>query len=228
MSVAVGVDVVDRTDPRAQGRASDERFLHRVFCEQERERIRSARDPDLEVWVLWAAKEAAFKVVSKLMPAPPVFSHRAFRVADPPGAGPTRLVYESLTVQLGTDVGRDRVLVWGWNGTRPEILVARCRVPDAMREFEVTEPLDEWISHRFTAEECDPIHGVSSALVRLLARRDASRMLRLPEHRLSILSPPGHAGVRPPYLFGDGERLPDVDVSLSHDGGELAWAVRVG
>ena len=38
--------------------------------------------PDELLWRLWAAKEAAFKVVSKIRGAPPLFVHPAFRV-DP-------------------------------------------------------------------------------------------------------------------------------------------------
>jgi len=76
----VGNDVVDLTAPRAAGRAADDRFLERVFTSPERAVIRAAADPDLELWHAWAAKEAAYKVVSKLLPAPPLFAHRAFEV----------------------------------------------------------------------------------------------------------------------------------------------------
>lgn len=226
MDRAVGVDVVDLADPRAAGRSGDQRFLDRVFSPHERERIRASPDPDLEVWILWAAKEAAYKVVSKLLAEPPVFRHAAFQVMDPPGAGAARMVYGELELALDVGVDTRRVLVWGWNGQAPEILVARSRVETAVESLGLSLELEEWEGERFRPQERDAIHGLPSALVRLLARRDAARMLRVDESRLAITCPPGHKGLRPPYLEMDGRRLPDVDISLSHDRAELAWAVR--
>ena len=80
----VGIDVVDPRDRRCVGKARDERFLARVLAETERGAVGAAPDPDATLWRLWAAKEAAFKVITKVRGAPPVFVHAAFRV-DPPG-----------------------------------------------------------------------------------------------------------------------------------------------
>lgn len=227
MKLAVGVDVVDLQDPRARDRSGDTRFMGRVFSPSERERILSAADPALELWVLWGAKEAAFKVVSKLLGAPPTFQHNAFRVLDPPGVVASRLAYEGLAVQLGLDVHPQRVMVWAWNGPSPEILVAQCRVPDALHSLELSAQVDEWRTDRFNPREMEAVRGLPSALVRLMARRDAARMLRTPETRLAITCPPGFTGLRPPYLERDGKLMEEADISLSHDGTQLAWAIRV-
>lgn len=82
----VGNDVVDRTDPRCAGKAADERFVTRVFDPAEAEAIRAAADPDLALWLRWAGKEAAFKVVTKLRGEPPPFEHAAF-VVEVHGSG---------------------------------------------------------------------------------------------------------------------------------------------
>ncbi len=76
----LGNDVVDRADTRYRDKARDDRFLRRVFAEEEEGAIRDARDPDLALWLRWTAKEAAFKSVTKFLGSPPVFHHRDFRV----------------------------------------------------------------------------------------------------------------------------------------------------
>ena len=80
-TVILGNDVVDLTDPRCPGKASDRRFLRRVFTEPEAAAIRESPTPDLTLWQYWAAKEAAFKAVSRLLPSPPPFEHARFQVA---------------------------------------------------------------------------------------------------------------------------------------------------
>ena len=227
MTFAVGVDVVDLQDPRARDRSGDDRFLERVFTASERERIRLSDNPALEVWVLWAAKEAGFKVASKVLSRPPVFQHAAFSVSDPPGTSASRLTYEGVSVHLGVDLHPHRVMVWAWNGPSPEILVAQCRIQEALGSLALSGRLEEWQADRFSPLELDAIHGLPSALVRLLARRDAARMLRVGENHLAITCSPGVTGQRPPYLELDGTRIPGVDVSLSHAGEQLAWAVRI-
>ena len=70
--LVVGNDVVDLSDPRWAHKEGDERFLARVFTPSERRAIEAAPDPARALWAHWAAKEAAFKVVSKRRaPRPP-------------------------------------------------------------------------------------------------------------------------------------------------------------
>lgn len=232
--ILVGVDVVDVSAARALGRSEDERFLQRVFAPSERIRIRESPEPDLELWRLWAAKEAAFKVVSKLLDPIPAFRHAAFRVMDDPGTLPSRLAYEGLELRLS--LAHDEAV------EPPRYVTATARNPvDAADRLEsgittVQAALeaagwdrDDWRARaagRFTPEELDPVHGLSSALVRLGARGAAAARLDVQERRLEIRCPPGHTGLRPPYLYLDGRRLRGLDVSLSHDGDHLAWALR--
>jgi phosphopantetheinyl transferase (holo-ACP synthase) len=72
----VGNDVVDLDEAGAPR----ERFVARVLSEEERTRLAASEDPRTLLWTLFAAKEAAYKVVTKLGPARP-FAHRHFRVA---------------------------------------------------------------------------------------------------------------------------------------------------
>lgn len=61
----VGNDVVDLKDPENVGKSGDDRFLGRVFTAEERTQIAGAPSPDRFLWSLWAAKEAAYKAVSR-------------------------------------------------------------------------------------------------------------------------------------------------------------------
>lgn len=65
----VGNDVVDLKDPENIGKSMDDRFLGRVFTAGERERIARAPSSDAFLWSFWAAKEAAYKAVSRADPA---------------------------------------------------------------------------------------------------------------------------------------------------------------
>ena len=44
---------------------------------------------------------------------------------------------------------------------------------------------------------------------------------------LRIVCPPGHTGLRPPYLMSGSEPVDGADISLSHDGPWIAWAIRL-
>lgn len=222
----VGVDVVDLTGTRTRNRAADPRLTERVFTPGERARIREAAHPDQELWTLWAAKEAAFKVISKLDDRPPVFRHAAYEVVDPPGTPVSSLAWGDLRVGLGVDADEHRILVWAWNGEAPEILVARASVRDALSILVLDPDAEEWMAQRFREEERDAVHSLPSALVRLLVRRDAARVLGRGESDLTIVCPPGDTGRRPPFLHESGIVSRHADVSISHDGDQLAWAVR--
>jgi phosphopantetheine--protein transferase-like protein len=65
----VGNDVVDLAAPGNRCKSDDGRFCGRVFTEEERALIAGAPRPDALLWALWAAKEAAYKAVSRGNPA---------------------------------------------------------------------------------------------------------------------------------------------------------------
>src|SRR5437899_1651529 len=75
----IGNDVVDLHDPETLAEQRHPRFDERVFSDVERELIAISRAPDRLRWVLWGAKESAFKLARKL-DASTVFSPRRFVV----------------------------------------------------------------------------------------------------------------------------------------------------
>lgn len=237
----VGNDVVDLLAPRTSGRAGDERFVARVFSDEEREGIQSAADPDLELWHGWAAKEAAYKVVSKLLPEPPVFAHRRFEVTWPSGSaipagdgrwGRVRHGTWDLPVRAELDARRRFLHVVALGGratssrasTPAEALTAVIRDVEALetRGAPWDDPL-EILRSRLTSRERDAVHSLPSAAVRIGARQRIAETLGLAPSRVEISCRPGPLGRRPPGVLVDGSAS-EVDVSLSHDGPWIAWA----
>ena len=102
----MGNDVVDLREPRSPGQSEKSGFLHRVFTDAETAWIRKGAvgaDRDRRLWILWAAKETAFKVISKILGSPPVFIHRAF--ISEPGVGDApwgRVTWAAVTVSTRT------------------------------------------------------------------------------------------------------------------------------
>jgi len=75
----VGNDVVDLADPETRDGACHARFDERVFGALELATLRISAEPARLRWLLWAAKEASYKVARKDDPRT-VFSPRAFEV----------------------------------------------------------------------------------------------------------------------------------------------------
>lgn len=228
-ALAVGVDVVDLTADRTRGRSEDERFLERVFAESERVRINGALDPDRELWRLWACKEAAFKVVSKLVDPVPVFRYREMEVLPDPDRQGGVVTYMGHTVAIGMlDESGGHVLAtatmgMGFDGMACHTVTT---IPDVLWDLDMDqENWRESISDHMSEAELDAVHNLTSALVRLRARDFAATCLNVEESRLEIRCPHGDPGRRPPYLYMDGERLAGADVSLSHDGPFLACGI---
>lgn len=222
----VGNDVVDLEDPRTLGRHEDARFLGRVLCAAERVALASSDDPFTGLWAFWAAKEAAYKVASKLRGSPPVFAHAAFVVTWPEeaqGAWAGRVEYEDVRVPV-------RVVRHG-SALHAVAATSRAGVSAALEGLEPLRAAGvEWgerldaLLDRFTEREADAIHSVASAAVRLRARRALALALRVEESALEIICDPGVKGRRPPRVLLGGEPAA-ADVSLSHHGGWIAWAV---
>jgi phosphopantetheinyl transferase (holo-ACP synthase) len=76
-----GNDVVDLGDPHNHAAHERPRFVARVLADEEREALRGSAEPAAMLWSLYAAKEAAYKLVCKRGPRP-AFAHRRF-VVDP-------------------------------------------------------------------------------------------------------------------------------------------------
>lgn len=221
----VGNDVVDLDQPRCAGKAEDLRFVDRVFAALERDCILKAQDPDRALWQRWAAKEAAYKVVTKLLGDPPVFAHAAFVVdIDPEGSRGT-VTYREFTVPFTLHEGPDHlhtIAVHSGARSKDYRVVAGMEAADAGTSL----PLDA-LRDQFTPAERAFIHGTPSALARLAARRDMAAALAVEQGDILILAEEGPPGRVPPVVRVGGD-FGRVDLSLSHDGRYVAWAFLFG
>lgn len=227
----VGNDVVDLGDPRCGGKAEDRRFVARVFADDEAAAIRGASQPDRTLWLHWAAKEAAYKAVSKLLGSPPVFQHRAFRVrlasgGEEGGAAPAGSVrYRNAELPFDGEAAPDWIHLVAWHVTAGEEVapIRRCVRALPAGEGDNGEAWRAALRDRFTREEWSSVHSRASALVRIMAKGELAETLGADEGALEIVCPPGPAGRRPPSLRIRGRPWAG-DLSLSHHGRLVAWA----
>lgn len=99
----VGNDVVDLGDPEVQPGAQHPRFDARVFAPCERDALEASGAPHRLRWILWAAKEAAYKVAKKLDPAA-IFSPSRFCVRlDADLRGEVEFEERRIPVQIDED-----------------------------------------------------------------------------------------------------------------------------
>jgi len=212
----VGNDVVDLDHPATRGKAGHGRFLERVLAPAERAAVTADDDPHLALWTRWAAKEAAYKVLSKLRRQPPVFAHRAFVTSA------DAVEYEGTRVPVHVTRAGPVLHVVASLGVAPQSLVART-APLSSEDAPWGAPLDALLE-RFTAREAEAVHTLASAAVRLGARAELASVLGVEERRLEIVCAPGPTGRRPPLVLLDGAPA-RADVSLSHHGRWIAWAL---
>ena len=236
LNVRVGNDVVDLGAPRVPGKSADQRFLARILAPAERGLVERSLDPDLELWSLWAAKEAAYKVVSKLQGAPPPFVHADFVVAwaaPARGSGPAAPTCHG-TVSYGDQ--RVPVTVALKHGVLHAVAhaMADSNEPSVSTGLELldrpgapwTGPLERLLT-ALSDRETAVVHSRASAAVRIGAKAELSRALGLDVERLEIVCAPGRPGRRPPEVLLDGAPAA-ADVSLSHHGAWIGWAVWTG
>lgn len=108
--------MVDLGDPAIADHHERPRFVARVCAPDERDRVAGARDPKRALWALFAAKEAAYKVVAKLGPPPPL-AHRRFEVA----ADARCVRWGDLVLALAIEHDADWVHAVAWRGAPPEL-----------------------------------------------------------------------------------------------------------
>lgn len=204
----VGNDVVDLRDPANQPGAIHPRFDRRVFADVELAAIDdlSPDERHLERWMRWAAKEGALKLTRQVVPRAP-FHPRELPVS--------RITPASARVAAPA-LGQDLHVAFDLDEQRVHAVVTDTAAGAA------GDPAPRQVqSGTRRLVSTDP--GDATAEVRRHAATALARLLRLEPGAVEITaSEPG----RPPVACSHGEVLP-ADVSLSHDGGWVAWAVAV-
>jgi len=240
--LVIGNDIVDLTTPENRGKSGDRRFRARVCTAAEADWIDASPSPDTALWMLWAAKESAFKAALKLRPGL-TFRPREYAVADLtggtfPGAfvdGPDRRMLRSVTGPLVsarpvfaeqeiTSVAASGAVMTPAGLLDLHFFLSPSRVHCLAlggNGRELWEKRIHWQEQKRIGA-FDPSRAVRRAAVHYLA--DA---LRISPYFLAIRRPRTPAGESgPPQVFLEGRRV-DIDISLTHDGSFLAFAVNM-
>jgi hypothetical protein len=166
-------------------------------------------------------------VVSKVRGTHPVFAHATFVVhPGDSGAGPGfgHVEWEDLSIRVHWHTHGERVAALGWDGHAEHEAVEWGWAGLDQVDPAPGTPLERLVE-RLSERERRSVHSRGSALVRLSARAALAAALGVEETRVEVVCGEGPKGRMPPEVFLDGALAP-ADVSLSHHGRWLAWAVR--
>jgi hypothetical protein len=207
---------VDLGNPDALGKSQDDRFLRRVFLPEEQSQISLDSDPDYILWILWAAKETAYKVISKINPAIPSGPlkyrvHLEETMLFPPRTSGFRNGHFSCVVETPVGsvntcalTGADYVHAYGSQGNQSISGAMHLKV------FRLDQPCF------YRQPESD--------VVRKVLRRYLGRFWHIPSGQIVIQRDQNARGAGPPIVYVQGKRAP-VDTSLSHHGRYGAFAL---
>jgi hypothetical protein len=180
--------------------------MRRVFTPDERERITRARRPDALLWSLWAAKETAYKIVSKITPG----------VSSVPGI--YEVTYdgeaeETISGAVNTPCGK--VIIQSFVNHDYIHCIGIGESGKGIRD--VIWGVDEITGGEKTAANYE------SLCVRETAGKRLAAYLGGEPGEIDILRPERSSGLGPPLVFFRGIRA-GLDISLSHDGRFAAYA----
>jgi hypothetical protein len=233
----VGNDVVDLRDSDADPETLNPRFDGRVFSRDERRSIEQCAEPSRQRWRLWAAKEAAFKLLRRLDPTTPFLPVRFLvsldeRVGRPLRAG-VRPPLPAASAGKLLRPGWDRELGERLGSVRFDGRELALRVIDGEAAVHALAALPGaapaglvhglWRLDDRDPRSGDP-HGPGEA-ARELACRALTWLLGTSRAGSSPIEV--RREERIPSFWRDGARLP-IALSLSHHGELVAFALRRG
>lgn len=212
----LGNDVVDLTLPAVQDKHRDQRFVRRIFTEEERLAIGASLQPNMTLWALWAAKEATFKACQKHLGSSLIFAHQAFYAHEHAMCyGPLCCAVHWQTTPdyihcLAVLDPHQKKLFTTWDQVKVSIT-------------RLTDPHDPSI--HLTGRELASAHSHESRLTRLHAKQFLIRPMLGQEVEI-VRFPLPFKGKKysPPMLIRQHEALP-YELSLSHDGEWAASAI---
>lgn len=231
--IIIGNDIVDLQTEKVTEKINDTRFINRVFSSVEQKRIHEHFDPETALWMHWAAKEAAYKVICKLQRPRPVFSHIQFEVDLKKykdyglfqNEVHATVSFRAVTIEIRFDLGPDCVHA-----------IAYLPFGSGLDEFDILSGLrltssadlslwddSDWVQSNFTEDELLSCVRSESALVRYYAKKSIADFFEIDELDIQIIRPQIPDNYQPPYLLQNGRRT-EIDISMSHHGRFVAWA----
>lgn len=213
----LGNDIVDCSLRGAKDKYQEQRFLQRVFTYSEQQAIQKSLNPNKLLWLLWAAKEAAYKACQKEQ-LNLVFSHRSFAVT---AESVLKLQQAALVDEMGYGIieAGSRLLEFQWQCLSPAALHVTAALSDQSivwgdilmkTSYQLELNPDKYQQQSYQTRQL---------LYDLLSEHAAQGVYELcrPEIIKNGIKRKG-----PPVLFINNAAHPQIDVSLSHDGGWLS------
>ncbi len=180
--------------------------MRRVFTPDERERITHARYPDAMLWSLWAAKEAAYKAVSKSTPG----------VSSAPGlygVSYDSAMEEMISGAVSTPCGA--VVITSFVNRDYIHCIGVAESPVGIRNV-------AWGVEQITTEGMLTA-DYESLRVREAAKKRLATYLHVEPTEIDVWRFPASSGLGPPLVYCRGSRA-EIDITLSHDGRFVAYA----
>jgi len=224
----LGNDIVSLKQAGILNKSQHTRFVNRVFTPSEQFSIKNSVNPDITLWTMWAAKEAAYKVVSK-KEAVPVFSHKKFEVKriEPEESQEVQvyLNFSGNQYRGYAEICADYIhaYVSSDNFSKEEIIFGIHQI--SQEEKMLWQDEERWPSF-FSPHEMDSIRHLESACIRNLCKKHVAHILNCDISRLQIIRPTLNGKSQPPFLLVD-DRACQIDISLSHHENWLAWTVAI-
>ncbi len=230
----LGNDIVDLKEAGIAGKSHNARFVERVFSREEKSAISVSENSDVTLWMFWAAKETAYKIISKIT-GPPVFSHKKFITTFYKQISKSKSEYIvdygewQFLIELTTKSNYIHAVGTHANSSElPDYLLSKKVHKVTHSELKDWQNSNNWPEH-FTKEELDSIHHAESALVRFLCKNLIAKQLKITPSRLQIIRPEKAHKPQPPFLLLDNKQT-EIDISLSHHGLWLGfcYSIRYG
>jgi hypothetical protein len=213
MTILIGNDIVDLSDPQGLGKSRDTRFINRVFSADEKQQILNCSEPDLLLWSLWAGKETAYKAVRKShFEAISVPRRYGVKLNNTYGiirkapfiSGAVETPYDPVSIRIF--INENYVHCIGITGK--------------------SEAFNSVIRGVLQISRGNDFHFSTdspSSKVRQLAKKAISSYLDQDIEDIDIRRFKGYRGLEPPTVSIKGEARM-IDISLSHDGNFVAYA----
>ena len=199
----VGNDVVDLKEPANTGKSKDSHFLKKILTDAEMEFVKNAENSDEALWSFWACKETVYKVIKKTCPGV-AFLPRRWQVTF----GKTKSKRSDGLVNV-PDKGDVYIRLF----SNPDYI--HCIGTDKLAV------LDKIICdvENLPGEKTDP-----SLFSRLCLAQSLAKRFSLNLHQIKIKRIRTKGELQPPCVYID-SRKTDIDISLSHDGLFVAYAL---
>lgn len=207
----IGNDIVDLKTPEAMGKSADIRFVRRVLNASEQRLVFASDHPDLFLWALWAAKEAAFKAVSKAYPDVSSAPRRYLVAMD------SKKIRDFVKGRVMTPCGSVRIKIDFHKNYVHCIAVLGAAENLEFIDYHIEE------ADANAPTEAGSVSKKESFTVRRLAIKNIAKSLRMNAQDIRIIRHQTGNKTHPPVVYVNGKRQ-GIALSLSHDGRFAACA----